>query len=292
MHFARTLVIRQLSLVRLFIVLALTLTITLLPAQTTTAQITTCPEDVSGNLDSTTNTHLDSNIEVPAGTTVTVSFTTIDPDTGGIVEVVQWDGVSPQVILAQQTNNSGVAGVTTSVSYTFATDTTDVLAGVDTYGLILDLSGTFRSTFSITWSCNENGNGGQPLPTPDAPAPWDPGDGRLNPFPAERVAVYLQDGQLQVYVLNDAGQGTETLSLPSAEVLAACDPAPAANTLIASAEDGRVRLYCLSTGEVQLNVNHGLYEAVYVWDTLPPSVEVIYTFNAAGEVLSRFVKYF
>ena len=126
-----------------------------------------------------------------------------------------------------------------------------------------------------------------PADAPAAPAlPWDPGDGRLNPDPAAPAAVYFDSDALKVYLLNDEAKGYEVLSMPATEIMAQCSPTPAANTLIASADEGHVRLYCLSTGEIQLNVNQGATETAYVWDALPPSSQTTYTFNADGELLS------
>jgi len=127
-------------------------------------------------------------------------------------------------------------------------------------------------------------------PAPSAGAPWNPGDGRLNPDPAAPAAVYYSDGALKVYMLNGDAEGYEVLSMAGSEIMGLCSPAPATNTLIASADEGHVQLYCLSTGEIQLNVNHGATEVAYVWDTLPPSTMHTYAFNADGELLSESFK--
>ena len=104
--------------------------------------------------------------------------------------------------------------------------------------------------------------------------------------------MYFDSGSLKVYLLNEDAKGYEVLSMPGGEIMGLCSPAPAVNTEIASADEGHVRLYCLSTGEIQLNVNHGATETAYVWDALPPSIQTTYTFNADGARLSLEVKTF
>jgi hypothetical protein len=122
---------------------------------------------------------------------------------------------------------------------------------------------------------------------------WEPGDGRLNPDPAAPAAVYLRDGALKVYMLDDSAHGWEALAYPADDIAAHCAPAPAENTLIASEDGGRVRLYCLSTGEIQLNVFGGSVEVVYVWNALPGwRYQITYAFNTAtGQEISRHVDY-
>ena len=111
---------------------------------------------------------------------------------------------------------------------------------------------------------------------------WDPGDGRLNPDAAAPAAVYVTGGQLRVYRVGADGVGTEVLALPASEIAAQCAPPPAEHTLIASAEEGAVRLYCLATGEIQLNVFGGPVEVVYVWDVLPGwHYQLTYAFDTA-----------
>ena len=112
---------------------------------------------------------------------------------------------------------------------------------------------------------------------------WDPGDGRLNPDAAAPAAVYLQDDRLGVYWIDAAGDGSEVWSMAVDEIAARCaPPPPAEHTLIASAEEGAVRLYCLNTGEIQLNVFGGPVEVAYVWDVLPGwHYQITYAFDTA-----------
>jgi hypothetical protein len=89
-------------------------------------------------------------------------------------------------------------------------------------------------------------------------------------------------------MLNDSAEGWEALAYPTDDIAARCAVAPAENTLLASEDGGRVRLYCLNTGEIQLNVFGGSVEVVYVWDVLPDwRYQITYAFNTAtGEQIS------
>ena len=88
-------------------------------------------------------------------------------------------------------------------------------------------------------------------------------------------------------MLNEDAQDYEVLTMAGSEIMGLCRPAPAV-----SADEGHVRLYCLSTGEIQLNVNHGATETAYVWDALPPSRMHAYVLNADGALLSESFKEF
>jgi hypothetical protein len=75
-------------------------------------------------------------------------------------------------------------------------------------------------------------------------------DGRLNPDPSAPVVVYCEGENYDIYQLVG-----ERGVLAIRELRAELDDMenPAENTLLASSEDGNVRLYLLNTGEFQLN---------------------------------------
>ncbi|MCA9905159.1 MAG: hypothetical protein KC547_14990, partial [Anaerolineae bacterium] len=79
-------------------------------------------------------------------------------------------------------------------------------------------------------------------------------DGRLNPEPWATAFVYCVNGYIDVYQLFD-GQGQRVIHELRADIDALGDVAE--NTLIASSPDGTIRLYKLTSGELQVNAPMG-----------------------------------
>lgn len=104
-------------------------------------------------------------------------------------------------------------------------------------------------------------------------ASWDPGDDRINPQPAAPVALYCQDGVVGLDRL-----GSPVLFASQAQI-AAVGNTPAQNTLIVASADGVARLYRLTSGWFQVNVNMGAQEYEFQWDACPPGHTITRVFD-------------
>lgn len=115
-----------------------------------------------------------------------------------------------------------------------------------------------------------------PAAPPQAPVPAMFTDGRINPHPGAPVAMWCQeDDGLVVYGIDANSQGYLSLYAPP-DLIASVPTLPNANTLIATGANG-VRLYRLSTGELQVNApaSDGK-EYVYLWNDCAPDSGVRY----------------
>jgi hypothetical protein len=115
-----------------------------------------------------------------------------------------------------------------------------------------------------------------PAAPPEAPVPAMFTDGRINPHPGAPVAMWCQeDDGLVVYGIDANSQGYLSLYAPP-DLIASVPAFPDANTLIATGANG-VRLYRLSTGELQVNApaSDGK-EYVYLWNDCAPDSGVRY----------------
>jgi hypothetical protein len=74
-------------------------------------------------------------------------------------------------------------------------------------------------------------------------------DGRVNRLRAAPTALYVNEGGIEILLIDENSQGVPAILLTAEDLAIYADP-PAVNTLIASA-DG-IDLYILSTGEFQI----------------------------------------
>lgn len=101
-------------------------------------------------------------------------------------------------------------------------------------------------------------------------------DGRLNRADAAAGAIVycLPDAGIAVYDVDTLSRGDLALSISAAE-LAQTDALPAENTLIDASASGAIRLYRLTSGELQIN-SPGIYtsdpEYVFIWDGCEPQM--------------------
>lgn len=95
-------------------------------------------------------------------------------------------------------------------------------------------------------------------------------DGRLNHADAAAGAIIycLPDAGIAVYDVDTISRGDLALSISAAE-LAAFPIVPEENTLVTASSSGAIRLYRLTSGELQINAP-GIYptdpEYVYIWN--------------------------
>lgn len=89
-----------------------------------------------------------------------------------------------------------------------------------------------------------------PVGSAEGASPRD--DGRIATLGMNAV-VYIEDQRLMVYGIDANGRGFPAVTV-TAEDLAPYPAKPAENTLILSTEDGRIAVYRLTTGELQVNV--------------------------------------
>src|SRR5262249_29686783 len=107
--------------------------------------------------------------------------------------------------------------------------------------------------------------------SPAAPLPWY-GDGRLNVDPGQLATVYCANGEVAVYrIIQSVGY----LSLRVSQATIAKGPKyPARNTLIAEDHHYKVRLYRLTSGELQINATSyesGKNDYVFIWPGCTPN---------------------
>ncbi len=95
---------------------------------------------------------------------------------------------------------------------------------------------------------------------------FNPNDGRIHADAAAPFAVYCIEPGLQVYGVNDDGQGWLAFTVDSEAMNA---DAPDENTVIAEA--GNIRLYQLTSGDFQINAGPDAEGKVYVltWNGCP-----------------------
>jgi hypothetical protein len=110
---------------------------------------------------------------------------------------------------------------------------------------------------------------------------FEPGDGRLNNDPGALAVVYApSDGSFQVYGVDESSNGYPVFYL-SKDELAALPGTPEQDTEIKRTDDGRFRLYELTTGELQLNVGPDAEgkEFVYIFSRDPIALVRSYDFK-------------
>lgn len=124
-------------------------------------------------------------------------------------------------------------------------------------------------------------NPGASSDSPPAPTPWN----IVISAGSLRVAVfaeqYAEGGVgLDVYAIGDDGEGRLIFDI-SGDLLAALPEHPASNVRLAISADGKIALYLLTTGELQLNVGPDIAGTVKVavFDAVPPSKIYFYEFN-------------
>lgn len=94
-------------------------------------------------------------------------------------------------------------------------------------------------------------------------------DGRLNRHDAAAGSIVycLPDGGVAVYDVDTLSRGDLALSMSAVELAESATP-PAENMLLDSSATGAIRLYRLTSGELQLN-SPGIYptdpEYVFIW---------------------------
>jgi len=103
----------------------------------------------------------------------------------------------------------------------------------------------------------------QNSPGADDDGGFQPDDGRLNVDAGAPVSIYCQGKDVQIYAINSDSEG-ELALMVTADQLGG-DP-PSENTLLAQAD--LIRLYRLTTGELQVNVGPDFEgkEYVFIWN--------------------------
>lgn len=105
-------------------------------------------------------------------------------------------------------------------------------------------------------------------------APFNPGDARINQHPKDRgasAAVYCTSAGINIWRIDDQGEGHEALVVTTAEVEAVGIPTEAEHHFEIAQADvplGRITLYSLWTGEFQVNapgVRADAPEYIFIW---------------------------
>jgi hypothetical protein len=89
------------------------------------------------------------------------------------------------------------------------------------------------------------------------------------------------DPALHIYEINDESEGEFALAITLDDIAPYIDNPPAANTEIKSSASGKVTLYVLTTGELQINIGPDADGNVHVviFSGLPPTNVYGYSFN-------------
>lgn len=210
------------------------LMVALLPTIVTQAGDFTVTLDMTGCFD--TGCTYGINVQIAAGDVVTVHFDCTSPD-GIDPYFYVYDPNGDYVADADDSGTNSCNGFNDAIA-TFSAG----LTGTYTIEAASYSGGSGFGILTVTGSSLARfGGSNSPLAA----------DGRLNPDPSAPVVVYCEGDNLDIYtVLNDS-RGFLYIR-ENLEALRNM-PTPAENTLVASSEDGTVRLYHLSTGEWQIN---------------------------------------
>ncbi len=231
----------------------------------------------TGTLDFTTNPFDDYSVFIPAGANITATLDCGPPKPGTLDPYLQV--FDPDGVLIGESDDDigdGMCGDGWSGGYY-----TFVAAKTGNY--------VFRATSYDYIDSTDWGTGDGPytltvegLPESSEPTwtGWDPGDDRINPHPAQPVALYCRTEGVVGYSPDGA-----LVLFASQEQIDALG-VPAAPALLAASADGSARLYRLASGEFQLNVNQGAQEYIFTWDACPPAHKTTQVIDVAtGQTL-------
>jgi hypothetical protein len=236
--------ILKISFRPLVIALLLALFLVVLPAQTLASD---CGVLASGTLYGPTNQNFGA-YTVQEGSTVSVSVTNTGIATVNYTVTITIAGFPFPLI------NSGSVNVgETETASSLMTQAVVVSANVLTDGGSAD--------YELRVNCPEGSD--------DSPPPST--DGRLGGTGTD-AAIYVDNDEISVYVIDAEGNGTLALSVDP-DSLDALPDFPETNTLIAQSADGFVSLYKLTTGEYQFNIGPDAEgkTRVIIFDGIPPS---------------------
>lgn len=242
----------------------------------------------TGTLDFIANPFDDYAVFIPAGTNITATLDCGPPKPGTLdpyLEVRDPDGMllTPLDLSGAATYDDGIGDGMCGDGYS---------GGYYTFVAAKTGNYVFRATsYDYVDSGGGEGEGGEGYGTGDGPytltveglpepTGWDPGDDRINPHPAQPVALYCRTEGVVGYSPDGA-----LVLFASQEQIDAVG-VPAAPALLANSADGSARLYRLPSGEFQLNVNQGAQEYVFTWDACPPSHKTTQVIDlATGQTL-------